>query len=167
MTPAVPPLPTSWNLSFQVSVGSHTSKRTAGLVTPTRRQTAAAIVPTGAGFAPAGRSWASSMVVSLRRSFVRSAQATGFGFGLPPCAAACGGKTATAARTAIQGRIFLVIVIIVVVSLVPAAELGYAVRLAASIPRRVGDVEHHRLQRVGRVGEPAELRPLARREAGP
>ena len=40
MTPAMPPLPTPLYLPFQLSSGSHTSKFTAGEVTPTIRQKA-------------------------------------------------------------------------------------------------------------------------------
>src|SRR6266702_1789903 len=63
MTPAVPPLPTIWNLPFQPSLGIHTSNCTAGLVTPTTRQIGAAIVPTGFGFTPAGSISVSVIVV--------------------------------------------------------------------------------------------------------
>src|SRR5437899_11073333 len=79
MTPAVPPLPTIWNLPFQPSLGIQTSNRTAGLVTPTTRQIGTGMVPTGAGFAPAARSSARVIVVSaMLRLVLRSAQATGF-----------------------------------------------------------------------------------------
>src|SRR2546430_14077278 len=79
MTPAVPPLPTIWNLPFQPSLGIHTSNWTAGVVTPTTRQIGAAIVPTGFGFAPAGSISVSVIVVSAMLSLVlRSAQAMGF-----------------------------------------------------------------------------------------
>src|SRR6266852_9958502 len=79
MTPAVPPLPTIWNLPFQPSLGIQTSNCTAGLVTPTTRQIGTGMVPTGAGFAPAGRSSARVIVVSAMLSLVlRSAQAMGF-----------------------------------------------------------------------------------------
>src|SRR2546426_3323597 len=85
MTPAVPPLPTSWNFPFQlVPVGIHTSNCTAGLVTPTTRQIGTGSVPTGLGLAPAGRSSASVIVVSgMLTAALRSAHATG-------CAAAAG-----------------------------------------------------------------------------
>src|SRR5882762_11635846 len=52
MTPAVPPLPTIWNLPFQPSLGIQTSNCTAGLVTPATRQIGTGSVPTGAGFSP-------------------------------------------------------------------------------------------------------------------
>src|SRR5258708_2134352 len=79
MTPAVPPLPTIWNLPFQPSLGIHTSNRTAGVVTPTTRQIGTAIVPTGFGFTPAGSISVSVIVVSAMLSLVlRSAQAMGF-----------------------------------------------------------------------------------------
>src|SRR5438477_12808804 len=79
MTPAVPPLPTIWNLPFQPSLGIHTSNWTAGVVTPTTRQIGAAIVPTGFGFTPAGSISVSVIVVSAMLSLVlRSAQAMGF-----------------------------------------------------------------------------------------
>src|SRR5882762_7190876 len=79
MTPAVPPLPTIWNLPFQPSLGIHTSNCTAGLVTPTTRQIGAAIVPTGFGFTPAGSISVRVIVVSAMLSLVlRSAQAMGF-----------------------------------------------------------------------------------------
>src|SRR5437899_5885358 len=78
MTPAVPPLPTIWNLPFQPSLGIHTSNCTAGLVTPTTRQIGSAIVPMGDGLAPAGRSSATLMVVSGRLSPVRFAHTLGF-----------------------------------------------------------------------------------------
>src|ERR671931_1130594 len=77
MTPAVPPLPTSWNLPFQPEVGSQTSNFTAGLVTPTTRQIGSATVPTGVGFAPAGSSCAKLMVVSGSASLAMSAQLVG------------------------------------------------------------------------------------------
>src|SRR5216683_1897081 len=63
MTPAVPPLPTIWNLPFQPSLGIQTSKRTAGVVTPTTRHIGSAIVPIGDALAPVGRSSASVIVV--------------------------------------------------------------------------------------------------------
>src|SRR5437899_12523548 len=79
MTPAVPPLPTIWNLPFQPSLGIHTSNCTAGVVTPTTRQIGAAIVPTGFGFTPAGSISVSVIVVSAMLSLVlRSEQAMGF-----------------------------------------------------------------------------------------
>src|SRR5436190_2464457 len=78
MTPAVPPLPTSWNFPFQlVPVGIHTSNCTAGLVTPTTRQIGSATVPTGLGFAPAGSAVALVMVVSGSASAARAAQVIG------------------------------------------------------------------------------------------
>src|SRR6185312_6594992 len=40
MEPAVPPLPTPWNLPFQVWSGSQTSNRIAGLVVAVTRQNA-------------------------------------------------------------------------------------------------------------------------------
>ena len=85
MTPAVPPLPTSWNFPFQlVPVGIHTSNCTAGLVTPTTRQIGTGSVPRGLGLRPAGRSSASVIVVSgMLTAALRSAHATG-------CAAAAG-----------------------------------------------------------------------------
>src|SRR5882762_192755 len=87
MTPAVPPLPTIWNLPFQPSLGIQTSNCTAGLVTPVTRQIGNGMVPTGAGFAPAGRSSARVIVVSAMLTLVlRSAQAMGF-------AASAGGAT--------------------------------------------------------------------------
>jgi hypothetical protein len=74
----VPPLPTIWNLPFQPVLGIHTSNLTAGFVTPTTRQIATGIVPTGAGFAPAGRSSASVMAVSgILICALRSAHAIG------------------------------------------------------------------------------------------
>src|SRR6266516_3553054 len=79
MTPAVPPLPTIWNLPFQPSLGIQTSNCTAGLVTPATRQIGTGMVPTGAGFAPAGRSSERVIVVSAMLSLLlRSAQAMGF-----------------------------------------------------------------------------------------
>src|SRR3989442_421636 len=79
MTPAVPPLPTIWNLPFQPSLGIQTSNCTAGLVTPATRQIGTGSVPTGAGFAPAGSISVSVIVVSAMLSLVlRSAQAMGF-----------------------------------------------------------------------------------------
>src|SRR5258706_1307523 len=79
MTPAVPPLPTIWNLPFQPSLGIHTSNCTAGLVTPTTRQIGTAIVPTGFGFTPAGSISVGVIVVSAMLSLVlRSAQPMGF-----------------------------------------------------------------------------------------
>src|SRR5438093_3365339 len=85
MTPAVPPLPTSWNFPFQlVPVGIHTSNCTAGLVTPTTRQIGTGSVPNGLGLRRAGRSSASVIVVSgMLTAALRSAHATG-------CAAAAG-----------------------------------------------------------------------------
>src|SRR5216684_3110172 len=84
MTPAVPPLPTIWNLPFQPVLGIHTSNCTAGLVTPTTRQIGTGSVPTGFGLAPAGRSSASVIVVSgMLTAALRSAHAVG-------CAAAAG-----------------------------------------------------------------------------
>src|SRR3954466_5188431 len=77
MTPAVPPLPTSWNLPFQPCVGNHTSNCTAGLVTPTTRQIGSATVPTGFGLAPAGSACASVMVVPGSASLARAAQLIG------------------------------------------------------------------------------------------
>src|SRR5712691_7652797 len=89
MTPAVPPLPTIWNLPFQPSLGIQTSNCTAGLVTPTTRQIGTGMVPTGAGFAPAGRSSARVIVVSAMLSLVlRSAQAMGFAATAPDTVAA-------------------------------------------------------------------------------
>src|ERR1700745_3195775 len=78
MTPAVPPLPTSWYLPFQPVVGSHTSNCTEGLVTPTTRQIGNAIVPTGFGLAPAGSSCARVIVVSGSASAAGDAQLIGF-----------------------------------------------------------------------------------------
>src|SRR5882762_1283611 len=79
MTPAVPPLPTIWNLPFQPVLGIHTSNCTAGLVTPTTRQIGTGSVPTGFGLAPAGRSSASVIVVSgMLTAALRSAHATGW-----------------------------------------------------------------------------------------
>src|SRR3954464_3794049 len=77
MTPAVPPLPTSWNLPFQPCVGSHTSNCTAGLVTPTTRQIGSATVPTGFGLAPAGSSCARLIAVSGSASAASAAQLCG------------------------------------------------------------------------------------------
>src|SRR6266487_1874574 len=96
MTPAVPPLPTIWNLPFQPSLGIQTSNCTAGLVTPTTRQIGTGMVPTGAGFAPAGRSSARVIVVSAMLSLVlRSAQAMGF-------AASAGVATSASARAVVD-----------------------------------------------------------------
>src|SRR6266851_221395 len=78
MTPAVPPLPTIWNLPFQPSLGIQTSKRTAGVVTPTTRHIGSAIVPIGDALAPVGRSSASVIVVSgMLTAALRSAHAMG------------------------------------------------------------------------------------------
>src|SRR6267143_4355089 len=79
MTPAVPPLPTIWNLPFQPVLGIHTSNCTAGFVTPTTRQIGTGSVPTGFGLAPAGRSSASVIVVSgMLTAALRSAHAIGW-----------------------------------------------------------------------------------------
>src|ERR1700741_1878617 len=104
MTPAVPPLPTSWNLPFQPCVGSHTSNCTAGLVTPTTRQIGRATVPTGFGFAPGGRACASVMVVSGSASFTISAQLVG--------GAATATDVPSAAATARASVIGLVVMVV-------------------------------------------------------
>src|SRR6266513_4505524 len=97
MTPAVPPLPTIWNLPFQPSLGIQTSNCTAGLVTPTTRQIGTGMVPTGAGFAPAERSSERVIVVSAMLSLVsRSPQAMGF--------AASAGVATSAPDTAIAEK---------------------------------------------------------------
>src|SRR4051812_48403794 len=88
MTPAVPPLPTSWNLPFQPCVGSHTSNCTAGLVTPTTRQIGSATVPTGFGLAPAGSSCARLIVVSGSASAASAAQVFGCAADAAPAASA-------------------------------------------------------------------------------
>src|SRR5215831_2709878 len=62
--PARPPLPTAWNFPFQSTVGIQTSKRIAGAMTPLTRQIGRAMLPTGAGFWPAGSDSTSMMVVS-------------------------------------------------------------------------------------------------------
>src|SRR5215813_13808590 len=62
--PASPPLPTAWNFPFQSTVGIQTSKRIAGAMTPLTRQIGRAMLPTGAGFWPAGSDSTSMMVVS-------------------------------------------------------------------------------------------------------
>src|SRR5215510_6499137 len=64
--PARPPLPTAWNFPFQSTVGIQTSNRIAGVMTPLTRQIGRAMLPTGAGFWPAGRDSTSMMVVSGR-----------------------------------------------------------------------------------------------------
>src|ERR1700682_5843020 len=99
MTPAVPPLPTIWNLPFHPELGNHTSNCTAGFVTPTTRQIGTAMVPTGFGFAPAGRSSASVMVVSAILSALRSAHTVGL-------ADIAGAATRTAAVSAAAERPF-------------------------------------------------------------
>src|SRR5262245_9043299 len=62
--PARPPLPTAWNFPFQSTVGIQTSKRIAGVMTPLTRQIGRAMLPTGAGFWPAGSDSTSMMLVS-------------------------------------------------------------------------------------------------------
>src|SRR6478672_3162617 len=100
MTPAVPPLRTSWYLPFQPWLGSHTSNCTAGFVTPTTRQIGRATVPTGFGFAPAGSDCASVMVVSGSASAARSEQLVG-------CAANAAGAPSAAATAAIVHAFFI------------------------------------------------------------
>src|SRR6185503_3648620 len=78
MLPARPPLPTPWNLPFQVSVGSQTSNWIFGATVPATRQIAVGMVPTGFGLTPAGRVCASVMVVSGSDRLSKSSQCTGF-----------------------------------------------------------------------------------------
>src|SRR3954471_13669498 len=88
MTPAVPPLPTSWNLPFQPCVGNHTSNCTAGFVTPTTRQIGSATVPTGFGLAPAGSSCARLIAVSGSASAASAAQLCGLAADAAPAPSA-------------------------------------------------------------------------------
>src|SRR5262245_43174621 len=66
MTPAVPPLPTPWNLPFQVVAGSQTSILTAGDIVAVTRQNAgrlgSAALPGGV-YEPAGMDWVPVTVV--------------------------------------------------------------------------------------------------------
>src|ERR1041385_8801523 len=68
MAPAKPPSPAERNLPFHPVSGSQTSKRISeslvGAILPATRQIATGIVPTGAGFAQAGRDCARLIVVS-------------------------------------------------------------------------------------------------------
>src|SRR5258706_4135832 len=79
MIPAVPPLPTPWNLPFQLAIGSQTSNVTAGALTATTRQNAGrlriAVVPSGGVNAGPGTSSADLIVVSGSRSLARFAHA--------------------------------------------------------------------------------------------
>src|SRR5262245_32130212 len=84
--PARPPLPTSWNFPFQFTVGIQTSKRIAGAITPLTRQIGNAMLPTGAGFWPAGSDSTNMMVVSgklraAKVSMVQGALAAAAGAG--------------------------------------------------------------------------------------
>src|SRR5262245_41021104 len=94
MMPAVPPLPTPWNLPFHVVIGSHTSYRTDGFVTATTRQNAGRLfsagVPGGVKDGPV-TSAADSIAVSVNTRFFSAAH----------CAAAT--LTAACARTGTAG----------------------------------------------------------------
>ena len=71
MTPAIPPLPETWNLPFQLPTGNQTSNATAGSVTPATRQidgTESAMSVPGGVNAPAGTISALRIVVSGRSS---------------------------------------------------------------------------------------------------
>src|SRR5919198_452548 len=75
--PARPPLPTAWNFPFQFSVGNQTSKLIAGDMTPTTRHMGTAMVPTGAGFAPAARTSATVILVRGSSRFLNVATVHG------------------------------------------------------------------------------------------
>src|SRR5258708_1000523 len=131
MTPAVPPLPTIWNLPFQPVLGIHTSNCTAGLVTPTTRQIGTGSVPTGFGLAPAGRSSASVIIVSgMLTAALRSAHAMGW--------AAAAGR---AIRNRLRSMAFIVVsltdssIVVIVVIAVVVMMIVVVIRLVAQLPR--------------------------------
>src|SRR2546426_8048853 len=131
MTPAVPPLPTIWNFPFQPVLGIHTSNCTAGKVTPTTRQIGTGSVPTGFGFAPAGRSSASVIVVSgMLTAALRSAHATG-------CAAAAGRAIRNKPRN-IAPCFFILVSLVVVVAVEPAERIAEPSLLAGEARRAIG-----------------------------
>src|SRR5262245_57041342 len=90
--PARPPLPTAWNFPFQSTVGIQTSKRIAGVMTPLTRQIGRAMLPTGAGFWPAGRDSTNMMVVSGR---LRPAKVSGVQGAFAAAAGAGASETVT------------------------------------------------------------------------
>src|SRR6266851_8020830 len=151
MTPAVPPLPTIWNLPFQPVLGIHTSNCTAGLVTPTTRQIGNGSVPTGFGLAPAGRSSASVIVVSeMLTAALRSAHAMG--------RAAAAGR---AIKNRLRSMAFIVVsltdssIVVIVVIAVVVMMIVVAIQFFAQLPRGaiVGVARQHRAR--GRLSDQA------------
>src|ERR1044071_4508466 len=102
MVPAKPPSPAERNLPFHPVSGSHNSKRISeslvGAILPATRQIATGIVPTGAGFTPAGRDCARVMVVSGRLSPARAWHGICAAAGLHTPAAATNALASTLTR---------------------------------------------------------------------
>ena len=94
----MPPLPETWNLPFQPSIGSQTSKLTAGSVTATTRQTAgmSSGSPAVGASAPAATVTALVMVASGSASAVRLSQGAA-------AAGAANSRAPAAVATAVRG----------------------------------------------------------------